>query len=431
MQYFKFPMEYLRVTQGELDSYSHAGSFAMDFGGKDTGADRLYCPCDMVVKRVRKGANGELYLESTLPVKFADGTADYARLLCMHDGEFNVYAGQVLPQGYYFYDEGGMGAGNPKKFANHVHIETGKGKWKSTTQSKNKHGSYVIENQSHLYDLFVLGDDVIILDGGGYNWRTVSDMEKIEKPDDRPKLKGYDVSRYQGDIDWEQVKENGVDFVFLKTVSTNKSFGGIYIDQYFEKNYTECKRLGIPVGVYYYTYAQDKATADRELAKLKEALTGKSFEYPIVVDVEDNLLKPLSADRLTDLVIYALETIAGWGCYRMPYTYLYYSNTELNMDRLAEWDLWLAAYLDTEPAKPEHTIWQYTSKGSVPGISGNVDMNICYVDYAALIREKGLNDLTEKPEESPQPEENKKPDTAFITKFVRALIKFIKEYFGV
>ena len=110
-----------------------------------------------------------------------------------------------------------------------------------------------------------------------------------------------DVSRYQGTIDWEQLVGK-IGGAMLKTVSTNKSFGGIYIDPQFERNYAECKRLGIPVGVYYYTYAQTKATADAELVKLHEALTGKSFELPIAVDVEDNKLKPLSAAALSELV---------------------------------------------------------------------------------------------------------------------------------
>lgn len=177
MQKFKFPMEYLKVTQSENSAYSHAGSLAMDFGGKDTGADKLFCPCDMVVKRTRKNANGELYLESVDKVQFADGSVDYARLLCLHDGTFNVKVGQVVKQGEYFYDEGGMGAGNKNKFATHVHIEAGKGKWKSTTQSRNSKGTYVIEKQAHLYDLFVVGDDVVILDDGGYSWV----REKTEK----------------------------------------------------------------------------------------------------------------------------------------------------------------------------------------------------------------------------------------------------------
>ena len=209
-------------------------------------------------------------------------------------------------------------------------------------------------------------------------------------------IKVIDVSRYQGEIDWAKVKAAGVKGAMLKTVSTNKSFGGIYIDPYFEKNYAACKRLGIPVGVYYYTYAQDKATADAELAKFKEAIAGKIFEYPAVVDVEDNLLKPLSADALTDLVEYAVKTIEGWGMYAMVYTYLNYSNTELNMKRLEAYDLWLAAYREYRPTAWPHGMWQYSSEGSVDGINGNVDMNWAYKDYPAIIKNAGLNGY-EKP----------------------------------
>ena len=170
MQHFLFPMKHLRITQGELSSYSHAGSLAMDFGGKDSGVDKLYAPCDMIVKRCRANATGEMYLESVDPVLFADGTTDYARLLCMHDGSFNKKVGDIVKQGEYFYDEGGMGSGNPNKFATHVHIEAGKGKWKSTTQSPNSYGTYVCERQSSLYKLFFIGEDVTVLDDGDYPW---------------------------------------------------------------------------------------------------------------------------------------------------------------------------------------------------------------------------------------------------------------------
>lgn len=204
-------------------------------------------------------------------------------------------------------------------------------------------------------------------------------------------FKVIDVSRYQGEIDWQKVKADGVKGAMLKTVSTNKNFGGIYIDPYFEKNYAECKKYGIPCGVYYYTYAQDKVTADAELAKFKEAITGKVFEYPAVVDVEDNLLKPLSADALTDLVEYALKTIEGWGMYAMVYTYLNYSNTELNMPRLSKYDMWLAAYRENRPTAWPHGMWQYSSTGSVSGINGDCDMNWAYKDYPAIIKNAGLN----------------------------------------
>lgn len=201
-----------------------------------------------------------------------------------------------------------------------------------------------------------------------------------------------DASRYQGDIDWEKALEDGLDGAILKTVSTNYTeFGGLYIDPYFERNYAECKRLGIPVGAYYYTYAQDKNYADKELALFKKAITGKTFELPLVVDVEDNLLKPLSANALTDLVEYAAKTIQDWGCYAMVYTYLNYQNTELNMARLAKYDLWLAAYRDVRPTYPAHSIWQYTSSGSMKGVNGRCDLNHCYKDFPTIIKNAGLN----------------------------------------
>lgn len=85
-----------------------------------------------------------------------------------------------------------------------------------------------------------------------------------------------DASRWQGAIDWDAVKRSGkVDGAILKTVSTNKNFGGVYIDPQFERNYAECVRLGIPVGAYYYTYAQNEAARAVELAKVKQALKGK------------------------------------------------------------------------------------------------------------------------------------------------------------
>lgn len=212
-----------------------------------------------------------------------------------------------------------------------------------------------------------------------------------------------DVSRWQGSIDWDKVKASGkVDGVMLKTVSTNRKLSnrkdGLYIDPTFERNYSECKRLGIPVGVYYYTYATDKQMADAELALLKTALTGKTFELPISVDVEDNKIKKLSTQELTDLVAYALGTIERWGFYAMLYVGLYFAQTELYMGgaALRKYDVWLAAYRNAKPTPGwSFGMWQYTSTTRVPGVSGNVDMSHAYKDYAKIIAQKGLTRLRE------------------------------------
>ena len=200
-----------------------------------------------------------------------------------------------------------------------------------------------------------------------------------------------DVSRYQGNIDWDKLAGK-IGGAMLKTVSTNKSFGGIYIDPMFERNYAACKRLGIPVGVYYYTYAQDAATVQAELDKLHQALEGKTLTLPVAVDVEDNKLKPLSADALTDLVIAAADAIESWGLYAMVYTYTYYSQTELSMDRLAAYDLWIADYRANRPTR-KHGMWQYTSTGYLDGIAGNVDISHAYKDYPTIIARAGLTQL--------------------------------------
>lgn len=220
-----------------------------------------------------------------------------------------------------------------------------------------------------------------------------------------------DVSRWQGSINWDKVKASGlVSGVMLKAVSTNRKLSkrkdGLYIDPTFERNYAECKRLGIPVGVYYYTYATDKEMADAELALLKAALTGKIFELPISVDVEDNKIKNLSTQALTDLAAYALDTVERWGFYALLYVGLNFAQTELYIGgaALRKYDVWLAKYpKDKSKTKPEDKpktdfsfgMWQYTSTASVPGVSGNVDLSHAYKDYVKIIAKKGLTRLRE------------------------------------
>ena len=218
-----------------------------------------------------------------------------------------------------------------------------------------------------------------------------------------------DVSRWQGRIDWDKVKASGkVDGALLKTVSTNRKLSkrkdGLYIDPTFERNYSECKRLGIPVGVYYYTYATDKQMADAELALLKTALTGKTFELPISVDVEDNKIKKLSTQALTDLAAYALATVERWGFYALLYVGLNFAQTELYMGgaALRKYDVWLARYpRDKSKTKPEDKpktdfafgMWQYTSSGKIPGIAKGADLSVAYKDYAAIIQRAGLGQV--------------------------------------
>lgn len=216
-----------------------------------------------------------------------------------------------------------------------------------------------------------------------------------------PPYRYIDVSRYQGLIDWAQVAAAGYKGAMLKTVSTNyklsKRADGLYIDPTFETNYRNARAAGLDVGVYYYTYATSEAMADAELALVRKAVYGKELTMPLAVDVEENKLKPMSALDLTNLTAYALEQVEKMGFYAQLYTYTHYSNMELDMGRLASrWDVWLSDTTGHTPAVGYHyNAHQHTSKGRVPGISGNVDLNVTEIDYPRIIRKKGLTRLRE------------------------------------
>ena len=210
-----------------------------------------------------------------------------------------------------------------------------------------------------------------------------------------------DVSRWQGTIDWIAVKASGkVDGVMIRAMgnSAEGKPSAPYVDQQFVRNYAECKRLGIPVGVYGYFKAVNKAEADRELALLKRQLTGKTFELPVAVDIEDKAQQALSKSALTDLVAYCLSTVQSWGVYAMLYTGLWFGQTYLYMGGtdLKPYDVWLAAYRTQKPAPGwPFGMWQYTSKGRVPGVSANVDLSHAYKDYAGIIQRAGLGRVKE------------------------------------
>lgn len=218
-----------------------------------------------------------------------------------------------------------------------------------------------------------------------------------------PPYRYLDVSRWQGKITldgWRKVKAAGYKGVMLKTVSTNKKLSkqadGLYIDPTFETNYRNARAAGLDVGVYYYTYATSEAMADAELALLRQAVYGKEFSLPVCVDVEENKLKQLSTLDLSNLTAYALEQVEKMGFYAQLYTYTGYKY-ELDMARLSSrWDVWLADYTGNAPKVSfKYNAHQHTSKGRVPGISGNVDLNVTTLNYPKIIRKKGLTRLRE------------------------------------
>lgn len=213
-----------------------------------------------------------------------------------------------------------------------------------------------------------------------------------------PPYRYIDVSRWQGKIKmegWAQVKAAGYKGVMLRAVGSRNCVP--YIDPTFEDNYSNAKAAGLDVGVYYYTNATSEELADRELAVLRKALVGKEMTMPVAVDLESPILAGMPYGDLSNLAAYHLEQIEKMGLYAQLYTYTSYANAQLDMARLAgRWDVWLADYTGKTPKVDfKCNAHQHTSKGSVPGISGNVDLNVTEINYPRIIRKKGLTRLRE------------------------------------
>ena len=200
-----------------------------------------------------------------------------------------------------------------------------------------------------------------------------------------------DVSKWQGRIDWDKVKASGkIDGVMLRVLGSKG--GKPYLDPYFVRNYAECARLGLPVGGYYYTCAVTQRQTEEELAALRAALADKNFQLPIAVDAEDPKLRGLTPAKLSARVAEAAAQLEAWGLYAMVYTYTNFADTALDMAALAAYDLWIADYRGKRPAR-RHGMWQYTAEGTVPGISGPVDLSVAYKDYAGIIQRAGLGQV--------------------------------------
>ena len=204
---------------------------------------------------------------------------------------------------------------------------------------------------------------------------------------------GIDVSKYQGNINWSNVKNDSkkYTFAFIKCVSTSSS---LYVDPYFVQNVQNAQAQGIATGAYIYTYATNTDYIDREVDLCIQQLRSYKWGYPIAWDCEDNSLpQNLTKTQLTDLILYALRRIQSYGYYPILYSYTNFANSYIEMNRIHDsgFDFWCADYRGYCGYKGEYKIWQYSSTAAVNGVSGNCDVNISYWDYPSYIKDLGLN----------------------------------------
>ncbi|HBI6902187.1 TPA: SH3 domain-containing protein [Clostridium perfringens] len=197
-------------------------------------------------------------------------------------------------------------------------------------------------------------------------------------------LKGIDVSEHQGRINWEQVKDH-VDFVMLRA-----GYGRNNIDKQFIRNIEECNRLGIPVGIYWFSYAWNEEMASNEAKYVLEAIKGYRVDYPISFDLEYDTLNYAKKNGVTigkrlatDMINAFCSTIEQAGYKAMNYANPDFINNKFYNNEV-NYPLWLAWYgVSEDRAKAYNpSMWQYSESGSIPGIGTNsVDMNYCYEDF--------------------------------------------------
>ena len=224
--------------------------------------------------------------------------------------------------------------------------------------------------------------------------------------------KGIDVSEWQKTIDWEKVKAAGIEFAMIKA-----GYGRNRIDPQFKYNISECNRLGIPCGVYWFSYAYTEELARNEAKYCLAAIAPYKLDYPVAYDFEydsvDNAEKlgiEITKEMASSFARAFLGEIEAARYYAQLYTNADYLTRYFDSELAKRYDVWLAQWpskpnLDTKPSQAGG-IWQYSNTGSVDGISERVDLDAAYYDYPGIIAKNGLN----KPAAAPEPEPVPEPD---------------------
>ncbi len=229
-----------------------------------------------------------------------------------------------------------------------------------------------LKKHDYVYDNFVLQENNEIV--------YVDDNEEVHS------AKGIDVSKHQGEINWKKVADDGVKYAFIRCGFRGNSEGKLVEDEYFKDNIEGALHNKIDVGIYFYTQAVSEEEAVEEAEFLLELLEPYDITYPVVLDLEETgndeaRTADMTKEEYTKAAIAFLEKIREAGYTPMIYGNLKTYMIMLDMEQLEDYDKWFA-YYDAPVYFPyEFTIWQYSSKGRIDGIKGDVDMNVCMKEY--------------------------------------------------
>lgn len=208
-----------------------------------------------------------------------------------------------------------------------------------------------------------------------------TEIQKLQNPTGNSKV-GIDVSKWNGEIDWDKVKNVGVEFAIIRAGYRGSVTGTIVPDPYFEANMKGAASAGIPVGVYFFTQATNEVEAIEEASAMVNWIKDYKIEFPVFIDTEgaggNGRADGLDADTRTLVCEAFCRTIENAGYEAGIYASRNWYNNNLNMDRLDNYFIWLAEYRRAPLYQGYYHMWQYTSKGKIDGIEGNVDLNIAY-----------------------------------------------------
>lgn len=243
-----------------------------------------------------------------------------------------------------------------------------------------------------------------IIDYGGHEIPVISDLPPnpydsdlyvvnngimTYQSDDVQTFMGIDVSSHQDDIDWMAVKQAGVDYAMIRAGYRGATEGRIYADNKFTYNINSAEAAGIDVGIYFFSQATTVEEAQQEADILIQWIKGYDIAYPVVFDwefmhhIEGNRTGNMSGDTITDCALAFCSIIAQNGYTPMIYFNLDLAYNYYDLSRIGHIDFWLAEWHHVPPTfYYEFQMLQYTSQGTIPGITGELDLNICFVDYA-------------------------------------------------
>ena len=221
---------------------------------------------------------------------------------------------------------------------------------------------------------------------------TASQIEDVDKTEVKKRQStgsgtslGIDVSKWQKEIAWDKVKEDGIDFVIIRCGYRGSVSGCLVEDPYFEQNIKGAIAADLKVGVYFFTQAVNEVEAVEEASMVVSLIRDYELDYPVFIDTEsaggNGRADALDEETRTAVCEAFCATVRNAGYQSGVYASRNWYNTRVDVEKLERYVIWLAEYRKVPLYQGYYHMWQYTSKGKVDGIEGNVDLNISYLGY--------------------------------------------------